>query len=238
MQPLTDEGGVEDLNMSYAKCFAIPFVSLLLATACVSVDSSGAEIPKEDPYENRKNVDPNELVGDRIAAVVEALPLQRGQKLLHAMQYLIAKKQLAVEPIVKALEGSDARTRANFLYVLGWINGAESRQALVDNLNYPDVAVRFEAAAGLLQHGDAGGTPHMIDLLESEDRQVRFKAIESLKASTGKEFGYVFAADGEARVLAVQKWRDWWRSEKSRLMVRPANEPPEVPTSERVANYR
>ncbi len=158
---------------------------------------------------------------ERMEAVVKSVEYERGAKLLRNLQWLIAQKQLAVPAVTAYLDKSGPVARANLLYVLGFTRTPESTAALASHLNHKDRIVRFEAAAGLLHHGDATAVPVLIDFLDSPDRRLRYKAIEALKERTGRDLGYQFALDQESRQEAVGRWRSWWAREKDRLMYRP-----------------
>lgn len=242
MQGLDDEGPevdvraemdrrtiVEDKTMSMRRKsnLAAAFLLILGSTACVSetrVNNKVVDDPERyESYtegEQAELGDPNEK---RIEEAVDAVAFERGPKLLANIQFLIAQKQLAVEPILTVLPNSSARARACYLYILGFTRTPESHQALVDNIGHDDVVVRYEAGAGLLSQGDLSGVPILITLLDHEDRQMRYKAIEALRSGTGKDFGYQFAAPDDVRTASIVKWSKWWDNEKARLMVRPAS---------------
>ena len=96
-----------------------------------------------------------------------------------------------------------------------------STAALTAHMHHKDKIVRYEAAAGLLNHGDTTAVPVLVDFLDHPDRRLRYKAIQVLKKSTGRDFDYQFAAPAESRAIAINKWRAWWSREKQRLMYRP-----------------
>ncbi len=202
-------------------------LSLVLASACTTTYTrDGVEMPREyvEAMEARKDKDPVDVNIVRINAVVEAVSYERGPKLLRSLQWLIAQRELALPIIIEHLEGLDIRSRAHLLYVLGFTRTKESTAALAANMHHSDEIVRFEAASGLLSHGDTTAVPVLISYLESDDRRFRYKAIEVLKKVLGQDFDYEFAAPAEIRNVAVGRWRSWWESEKSRLMYRPGDD--------------
>lgn len=213
-------------------------LSFLVAIGCVTEGTAPVRDEDNGRFENSKNPDPLEAGDNRIRSIIEELPSLRGQKLLHALEFLVSQKQLAVEPVLAALPDANSRTRANLLYVLSWSRTKEARAALVEHLNHPDTMVRYESAAGLLQQGEMSAAPVMLELLDSKDRQTRFKAIESLRNATGRDFGYQFSADDESRSAAVARWQNWWREEQGRLMVRRPIDGDGATAGERVTNSR
>lgn len=47
----------------------------------------------------------------------------------------------------------------------------------------------------------------LVELLNDEDRAVRFYAIEALHQITGKDYGYKYQDRAELRAEAVARWR-------------------------------
>ncbi len=201
---------------------------LVLSSACTTTYKQNGEEVSEayvNSVEEGENPSTVDIHDQKIATVIESVSLDRGSALLRDLQWLIAQKELAQKPILEALPSADDRTRANLLYVLGFLRSAEVLDTLRDNLAHRDPAVRFEAAAGLLQQGDLAAIPTMVGFLESDDRRFRYKAIQVLRETTGRDFGYSFSAPEELRNASVSQWKAWWGAEKERLMFRPANSP-------------
>ncbi|MEZ6194356.1 MAG: HEAT repeat domain-containing protein [Planctomycetota bacterium] len=204
----------------------IAFFSLAaLFIGCQStVTRGGVELTPDEiaQIEAAEEKEPVDLVDERLQVVIEALNYRHGSLLLRDLEYLIGMRELAVAPILKALPDAPARTRANLIYVLGYSKMPEARQAIVDHLGYPDDVVRFEATAALLHQGDLAAVPTLIDYLQSEDKMFRYKSIQALRLATGKDFGYRFAAPEGVRAASVSDWKQWWGTEKNRLMTRAA----------------
>ena len=70
-----------------------------------------------------------------------------------------------------------------------------------------------EREEGVLKAGQQGSTaiPTLIQRLEDDDVAVRLAAINTLRRTTGQDFGYVAWDDEVKRRPAVAKWREWWR---------------------------
>jgi hypothetical protein len=183
----------------------------LFQTACVTEDGRAPR-----PEESAKG--PVEYAQDSIRYRIERLPTLRGRDLLQEIERLIAARELALEPIRSALPEADARTQANLLYVLGYIQSPESHAAVLPYLRSPDESVRYEAAAALMQLGDLSAAPALIAFLESEDRRLRYKAFECLKAATHQDFGFEFQADADARAAAVMRWKRWWAEQRAAMI--------------------
>lgn len=62
---------------------------------------------------------------------------------------------------------------------------------------------------------DAGAIPHLIDVLEHEDKWVRAKAHQALLLITDNKirFGFSFEDGHPARKRAVMAWRAWYEEE-------------------------
>lgn len=200
------------------------FVALLclLLASCVAVDSQGRRLPDEPELTSTE--EPVDVQKMQIESVIASIGVDHGAKLLRDLQWLIRMKGMATPSIVEALSDASPRVRSNLLYVLGFDPSPESSEALKSYLGDTDDATRFEAAAGLLHHGDYSATPTLIALLESNDRHMRFKAVEALRDVTGREFGYSFSQPASFRSEAVARWQSWWSSEMRRLMRRPSTD--------------
>ena len=218
------------MSSTRSPLFRSLWLVLALIPACTTtVYKDGVDVTAEEEARRQSEKEaqkPSTALEIRIAETVEALGYDHGSKLLRDLQFLVAQKELAVEPILAMLPRADLRSRANLLYVLGFVRTPDTTQALTDHLGHADAAVRFEAAAGLLNHGDGTAVPILVDFLESPDKRVRYKAIESLRSAVGLDFGFNFQADEDTRAVAVGKWRNWWKIEKERLMYRPWSEKP------------
>ena len=201
----------------------IPSIGLLallfgFLVSCVAVDSQGRHLPDEP--EEASIEDRVDVQKIQVESVIASIAVDRGPKLLRDLQWLIRMKGMATPIIVATLPDSTPQVRSNLLYVLGFDPSPESSTALKSYLGDPDDATRYEAAAALLHHGDYSATPILISFLESNNRHMRFKAVEVLRETTGREFGYSFSEAASLRADAVQRWKSWWEVEKRRLMRR------------------
>ncbi len=205
------------------RSFKFPLVGLFallfgLLVSCVAVDNQGRHLPDEPEEASvSERVDVQKI---QVESVIASIAVDRGPKLLRDLQWLIRMKGMATPVIVASLPDSSAQVRSNLLYVLGFDPSPESAEALKSYLGDPDDATRYEAAAALLHHGDYSATPILIKFLESSNRHMRFKAVEALRETTGREFGYSFSEAASLRAEAVARWKAWWASEKRRLMRR------------------
>lgn len=197
--------------------------SMITLSACqTTYIKNGQEVSESEILDPESASSDKPLVHEkRIESVINSVGYDRGPVLLRDLQWLAEQKTLAVPQVVAALERADARTKANLLYVLGFTRTPESTAALAAHLGSEVAVVRYEAAAGLLQHGDTTAVPVLVDFLENDDKRLRYKAIEALRGNTGRDFGYRFSAPEELRNVSVNRWRGWWKTEKERLMYRP-----------------
>ena len=106
----------------------------------------------------------------------------------------------------------------------------------------PQTALRAGAASYLGWHGSNASIPYLIDALADESYHVkkyleagmhttRYRANESLKKLTGKDFGFIWNDPKEKRDKAIKKWQNWWMKNKSVLLVKaePGNVKTELP---------
>lgn len=88
-------------------------------------------------------------------------------------------------------------------------------------LTGPQMTLRAYAATALGKAGDQGAISYLIQALSDQSAHVgakyvepgmattRYRANQSLKALTGKDFGFVWNAPESERKLAIQKWIAW-----------------------------
>ncbi|MCA9395222.1 MAG: HEAT repeat domain-containing protein [Candidatus Omnitrophica bacterium] len=97
-------------------------------------------------------------------------------------------------------------------------------QALVG----PQTTLRAYAATALGEHGNRTSIAYLIDALADDSVHVganyreagmattRYRANESLKKLTGKDFGFVWNDPAEQRQEAIARWREWYNKGRSR----------------------
>ncbi|MEE9395097.1 MAG: HEAT repeat domain-containing protein [Planctomycetota bacterium] len=197
-------------------------VALLMCTfACTStVTQDGITLTDEQAAKLDQPIVKINAMEERIKKSLAALDYRRGSALLREIQFLVKIRELAVPQIVERIPESAPRTQASMLYVLGFARSGPAGETLVRYLDDEDNVVRYEAAAGLLHHGDMAAIPVLMNFLEAKDKPFRYKAVQALRQGTGKNFGYEFSAPAATRHAALQRWQSWWEGEKGRLMVR------------------
>jgi len=94
-------------------------------------------------------------------------------------------------------------------------NGPFDRKMELKDLDNPDSAVRVMAIKWAGENKLSMAVPQLVDLLQHEDKSVRFYAIGSLKRITGTDNGFDYKTDPEKRAAAVQRWREFIKSNKS-----------------------
>lgn len=149
---------------------------------------------------------------------IERMRFEYGKELLASVQALISLRELAKAPILEALPTTDARTRANLIYVLGYIGGPEAHASVRRHSADSDMAVRYEAAAALMQMGDWSSIPVLISFMESPDRRIRYKAFQVLRERTEQDFGYEFNAPEVQRAESVNRWKSWWDGRRREII--------------------
>jgi HEAT repeat protein len=100
-------------------------------------------------------------------------------------------------------------TRMGCIYVLGRISDTRTVPDLEGCLQDPVDFVRYEAASQLGTMGSKAGYSVLVEGLESERVEYRYKCFEALRDLTGHTFGYVHNAPTEERADAVAKWKAW-----------------------------
>jgi HEAT repeat protein len=191
---------------------SIRLLALLFAAAVVvgcksSPDKDTAEAQTAEERGFSESTNP--MVQMRIQARVDNIKYQRGTTLISNLERVVAYGQPAIPICLEGLKNEDAMTRMGCAYVLGRIGDTRTvpdlQSALSDNVDF----VRYEAASQLGSLGSKAGYGVLVEGLESERVEYRYKCFEALRELTGHTFGYVHNAPQEERAEAVKKWKGW-----------------------------
>jgi len=82
------------------------------------------------------------------------------------------------------------------------------------DLQSPNPTVRVMAIKWAGDKKLSQAVPQLVDLLQHEDGSVRFYAIQSLRRITGTDNGFDYKANPKNRAAAVQRWREFVKSNK------------------------
>ena len=189
---------------------SIRFFALLLAASFVGCKSSdGGSVENQSAEERGFASSTNPMVQTRIQARVDNIKYQRGTTLITNLERIAAYGEPAISVCIEGLKSEDAMTRMGCAYVLGRIGDSRTVPELETTLTDQVDFVRFEAASQLGNMGSKSGYNVLVEGLESERVEYRFKCYEALRELTGHTFGYVHNAPDEERAEAVAKWKAW-----------------------------
>jgi HEAT repeat protein len=182
-------------------------LALVLAAAVCGCKSSPPE--EKTPEERGFATSTNPMVETRIQARVDNIRYQRGTTLITNLERIVAYGEPAIPICVAGLKDEDAMTRMGCAYVLGRIGDTRTvpdlEATLADQVDF----VRYEAASQLGNMGSKTGYGVLVEGLDSERVEYRYKCFEALRELTGHTFGYVHNAPAEERAEAVTKWKAW-----------------------------
>jgi HEAT repeat protein len=194
---------------------SIRLLALLIAVSVVGCRSTSDE---KTPEERGFAESTNPMVPARIQARVDNIRYQRGTTLITNLERLVAYGEPAIPYCVEGLKSDDAMTRMGCAYVLGRIGDTRTVPELEATLQDPVDYVRYEAASQLGTMGSKTGYGVLVDGLESDRVEYRFKCFEALRELSGHTFGYVHNAPDEERAEAVAKWKVWLEQISSESM--------------------
>lgn len=181
----------------------------LLAVALVCACKSSPDEDDASPESRGFSESTNPMVETRIQARVDNIKYQRGVTLITNLERIVAYGEPAMPICIAGLQSEDAMTRMGCAYVLGRIGDSRTvpdlEGLLGDSVDY----VRYEAASQLGNMGSKAGYGVLVEGLENERVEYRYKCFEALRELTGHTFGYVHNAPPEERVDAVAKWKAW-----------------------------
>ena len=89
-----------------------------------------------------------------------------------------------------------------------------NRKMELKDLSNPDIAIRVMAIKWASDNKMTEAVPQLVNLLQNEDRSVRFYAIEGLKRITGTDNGFDYKADPQSRAAAVKRWQEIIESDR------------------------
>jgi len=188
------------------RLFTLLAASLLAACASSRSDREG-KASSGDQAEFGEASSP--IVQTRLQARVENIRYQRGVTLITNLERIAAYGEIAIPVCLEGLKNEDAMTRMGCAWVLGRIGDTRTVPDLEGALSDEVDFVRFEAASQLCGLGARSGYRTLVDGLEHEKVEYRYKCFEALRDTTGHSFGYSHNAAPEIRAVAVTKWREW-----------------------------
>lgn len=86
---------------------------------------------------------------------------------------------------------------------------AEADTELLKLAADPNDTVKIKAAVGLIRHGNRKALPIFGKLLDSDDLNVRVRAVKILRAVSGKRFQFIAYETDKNRAKARAQWRAW-----------------------------
>jgi len=89
-----------------------------------------------------------------------------------------------------------------------------ARNIELEDLQSSDPTVRVMAIKWTGENKVLQAVPQLVVLLQNEDKAVRFYAIQSLRRITGTDNGFDYKANPKNRAVAVQRWREFVKSNK------------------------
>lgn len=93
------------------------------------------------------------------------------------------------------------------IMILLWGCAASERAVSLSDMNNPDPTVRIRAIKWAGENKLDSALPRLVDLLQDEDRAIRYYAIAALRHITGTDHGYDFKSDARTRSEAIKRWQ-------------------------------
>lgn len=169
-------------------------------------------------------------------------PLKQAQRMELLIAILLDKNALKIPVEVPNLlyrKDEINRRRAKSAILLGQeIAHSDAIPALISVINDKgeDTHVRYAAITGLSMIPDKSVILVLLDMLNDDKIDLRFRAYEQLdklgvgledqserpemRYPVGKQFGYSIYAPPEERLLAIRKWKSWWETNHKSFIFR------------------
>lgn len=161
--------------------------------------------------------------------ILAALPLCKDDALRGSLRRaLVATVTPADGAILREhLSATDPHARIAAITTLAHLSGAAADGEVLRLLSDSDELVQAAAARALADHGRREALAPLVKLLASEQIPVRVEASRTLRAATGKHFGYTVYDAAEKRTAAVAQWKQWLDGEgAAAAMVFPLRDSP------------
>ncbi|MHC4550522.1 MAG: HEAT repeat domain-containing protein [Planctomycetota bacterium] len=185
------------------------FALCLVVALCACKSSRKDEAQTAGPDATEFNEANSPVVQTRLKARVDNIRYQRGVTLVTNLERIASYGEMAIPVCMEGLESEDALTRMGCAWVLGRIGDTRTVPALEVLLEDDVDFVRYEAASQLGNMGTKVGYPVLVQGLEHERVEYRYKCFEALRDLTGHTFGYSHNASAEERAESVEKWQAW-----------------------------
>jgi len=109
----------------------------------------------------------------------------------------------------EALKSDRIDVRIAAIGAIGSVSGTEAGELLRGLLDDPQTPVQLAAARALADRGERSSLPALVKLLGAAEQDVRVRSVQTLRASTGRKFGYRAYDDPPKRRAAIQRWLAW-----------------------------
>jgi hypothetical protein len=184
-------------------------VSLALLAACSSAPKKSEETGSETRMNGEFPEYSSPVARARLQERVDNIKYQQGVTLVSNLERIVQHGDAAITACVEGLKSPDAMTRMGCAYCLGRIGNTKTvptlQAALKDDVGF----VRYEVASALGTMGSKAGYRVLVQGLEDERLEYRYKCFEALKEFTGHDFGYAHNGSPEVRQVSVQRWNEW-----------------------------
>jgi HEAT repeat protein len=149
------------------------------------------------------------------AELLRAIPLCDKPHLVYAAGEALqaAARPDDAETLRRGLKSTNVEVRAAAAGALGKAMGRKAAEELQILTGEGNDKVRIAAARALANLGDRRSLSALVRLLSSDDVGVRVTADVTLRALTGKEFGYPAYETPAKREASIAKWAAWVESE-------------------------
>jgi hypothetical protein len=195
-----------------ARALAASF-ALVLATACVSTDSSVKTGAKgKGPW-----LDPSPALRSQIEDKAKRLPWTHGLERVEMIQWFASVGEPAYPTLLVLARDPRADVSGAAFASLGATRDSrlvEYLRALPMATGPESTDLNLERARTLLRLGDWQSIPPLIQGLNDERPITRALAIQALYEATHEKFDFDPRGEPAAREASIQRWNAWWEARK------------------------
>jgi outer membrane protein assembly factor BamB len=147
--------------------------------------------------------------------ILAALPLCKDDSLRAGLRRALVATTTPADAMLlrEQLAAADPQARIAAITALAQLAGQATDADALRLLSDSDELVQAAAARALADHGRREALAPLVRLLDSADTPVRIEAARTLRAATGKHFGYTVYDLPEKRAVALSQWKQWLEAE-------------------------
>ncbi len=148
-----------------------------------------------------------DLVKPMLAAIPFCTEGYIQEEALRSIKTIATKDEVPM--IEAALKKSHPQSQRIAMITLEHLLGAKADSQLQPFLSHKQPLLKYTSAKSMGNHGNREALSALVELLDSEDLQIRSQSAQTLRLMTGQNFSYVAYDKSDKRAEAHDRWEKW-----------------------------